>query len=228
MAEYGSRFINATGQVLIDSNYSNLGMRQKGSGNTGQTLIQYLSFAGGNPVLAINANALIRVSAGVRSGNTTTFTIVSFEPNTAFEWWCFDDVAYAERYPGAYGMIVRNKNTGAVVFDSRCKYMRVLDFVAGTAPNALTQLAPPFVTKSYGVGKVAAVQCQFSYYSDTVQFSPPPNQQYMIIVWDAFMKPYIGNFEAAYRVETQFITTNVPPALSRPNYSYMLIDVSGL
>lgn len=228
MAEYGSRFINATGQVLIDSTYSNMGMRQKGSGNTGQSLVQTVAFANGNPVLAVSGNGLLRISQGQRSGNITTFTIRSFEPNTAFEWWCFDDVAYAERYNSTHGMIVRNKNTGAVVFDSRCKYMRVLEFLAGQAPNATTQLQPPFVSRSYGVGKVAAVQCQFSYYSDAVQISPPPRPLFAIIVWDAFMKPTNGNFEAAYRVEMQYDTTNVPPAMYSPNYAYLLIDVSGL
>ena len=159
---YGFRVRNANGFIQIDGTYRNAALVAKYTitpGNVsnpnGMYLTDFTIPNGINPLIVgatPSGGNNICMSLLSRSGNSWTYRIATTSRNP-IELYHFDNMSLAA-VAGTVGMRVRNINTGEVVFDSRCKYMRVLDFLAGkeTLPNFPSQ------TKSYGVAKVGVLQ----------------------------------------------------------------------
>lgn len=180
MAEYGIKIKNANGFVVIDGNYSNLGLRQKGTIRTDQGQVQpggmfyrELTISGGDtPMIALQcASSFCLVSRVVKSGSSWTYTISTTEAADV-SYFIFDKAQFVSRYNTNYGLIVKNKNTGLVVFDSRAPYMRIIGVIQGSDPYTSIK------TTSYATSKVAVIQCtrQIVRYNEAFPGSPPMTQ----------------------------------------------------
>ncbi|WP_313299988.1 hypothetical protein [Pseudomonas sp.] len=161
MAE-GFRIRNANGFVQVDSNYRNAALVTKytinpgGASNpNGMFLTDFTIPYGINPLVVgttPGGNNAICMHLLSRSGNAWTYRIATTTRNP-IELYHFDNMSIAP-VVGKVGMRVRNINTGEIVFDSRCKYMRVLDFIHGKSEVADF----PRQTKNYAVTKTGVLQ----------------------------------------------------------------------
>lgn len=133
----GFRLRRANQTVAIDSNYFNLALRQKGTlvlsnapnpsvPNTKQGTIavngneSFIAYRCSEPV----AMVLAKAQNGVVE---YTFTGIS-AGNIGIDWYLFDLPEYGQAFASAGKFIVRRPSDARVVFDSRMKYLKVLDF----------------------------------------------------------------------------------------------------
>ncbi|WP_236233202.1 hypothetical protein [Pseudomonas tohonis] len=161
MADIGVRLRGNSGEFLqVDGEYANMALSHKGSFTT--SAVVYTSWRSGSvtisgaksPVIAIRCSTTWFLSSTVIDGSTYTYTIATQGAATV-EYWIFDEPDYSIG-SGPVGLRIRNRNTGLVVFDSRKKYMKVIDFFS-TASYA-------DVTKNYP-GKIPAVVISFRGYA---------------------------------------------------------------
>lgn len=230
MADYGVLIKNPSGSVLIDGVYANLALRTSGVGVASTAASPGYTFTvtvtgGGQPVLAVACPQYCIVGSGMASGANTVFTVLCMVQNASVNWYVYDDPSFCTPFSTNWGLIVRNKNTGKVVFDSRMKYMKVIGFESGSAPEDPTN---PFISKSYSVGKVAVVQCQKSYVSDFRVVSPPPDQQVMVLLFNSMFKVSTATLQAQMIITQQFTDSTVPPALNQSAYAFLILDISDL
>ncbi|MDQ7989009.1 MAG: hypothetical protein REI09_05175 [Candidatus Dactylopiibacterium sp.] len=149
-----ARRVNGGG-VQFDPTYCNLVARSAGSlavtawdGWSGARAAT-LSFdnPSGLAMVAYRASALTACMLVTSSGTTSSFKFISYDASTV-DYWIFDVPQYGTRYyEAAYGMRVKRLD-GSVAFDSRYRYMRVLDIVRTEAAA---------FSRSYGAGVVPAV-----------------------------------------------------------------------
>lgn len=136
----GLRIRNASNVVQIDSNFQNLALRQQGSvvsaatptGGTGWSWATITVPASG--VVAYRCAAPCYILDSSPSGGTRTVTFWVKGLSVTVAWYLFDTADLGQSYGGTVGLRVRNP-AGAVAFDSRMKYMRVIDQLSGGAPT---------------------------------------------------------------------------------------------
>jgi hypothetical protein len=131
------------GSVAIDANYFNLGLRQSGSlvlSNTPNPNVPAskngsITVSTDQAIIAYRASHPTALVVGKVSGGQTTFTFlgVNANGNISVDWWLFDLPEYAMSFSSAGKMIARRPQDGRVAFDSRKKYLKVLDFFAGVS-----------------------------------------------------------------------------------------------
>lgn len=156
----GLRVRNANGFVQIDGNYRNSALVAKytvnpsAASNANGMYITDLTIPYGiYPVLVghtpggSNSMAFSLLS---RTGNSWTYRILT-TTRAAIEVYHFDNMSIA-KITGTVGIRVRNATTGEVVFDSRCKYMRIIDTNYGVGNNHVA------VDRTYGIAKVGIMQ----------------------------------------------------------------------
>lgn len=147
MANLIIRRNNAT--VAIDSNYFNLGLRQKGTLIASEVPNQEapatkrgeITLNSDQGMIAYRASHPAALILARPNGNgTTTYTFfgVNANGNVTIDWWLFDLPEYSMQFAGAK-FIIRRPVDGRIAFDSRNKYMKTLEFFRNTANETLTK-----------------------------------------------------------------------------------------
>ena len=134
----GFKLQRPDGSIAVDANYFNLGLRQTGrvrttlnGGNTPNIRGATFTVNTDQAILAFRAPSPVGVTHAVVSGGTTTYYLFGFsqeQQDFDIDWWLFDLPAYALQYTSGGKLIVRRPTDGVTVFDSRNKYMKVMDF----------------------------------------------------------------------------------------------------
>lgn len=176
----GLKVKNVNGFLVVDGTYSNLSLRSFGSFDmsnaeqmTNGAYFKAFQLLGNNPVVALGGASLALVLNSSLSGGVLTVVITS--PNrSAIPYYLYDDADKGLRLNNNYALLVRNTTTGQVVFDSRCRYMKIIDVITGNDANFTA------ITRDYSAftSSVAVVQSVRWRYGTTV-FLPgtPPKLQ---------------------------------------------------
>lgn len=230
MAEYGLTVKNSGGYLVIDGTYSNMGIRQSGALDMSDAsqlpngcYYKSFTFSASSPILALAGDYALVSSISLSNGVLTA--VIQAQSKSTLTYYLFDEAAYGARYNTAYGLVVKNKTTGVVVFDSRIKYMRVIDVIQGD-PGSNGGVS---ISRSYaGVASVAVVQCTRYRYGTTVVIpggNPPQTQP----IGAASASKAVG---ASVNIAVITLFT-YPPATNNPTfnddqpfYSYLVLDVS--
>lgn len=230
MAEYGLKIKNASGYLVIDGTYSNMALSSSGvlSFASAEQLINgayivNLNISGVSPSIALRTTAGASVLNAIKTGpNSFLFQIISTTRDSV-AYYVFDNVVMAPRYNTPYGLIVKNKNTGQVVFDSRCPYMRVIGVIAGD--NNLPQ------TLAYGSSAIAVVQAIRWRLDTYVVLGGPGGTPLIQPISATSFSRVVGNQVTIF---SSGVWTYAPaennPLLndSNPNFFYFVVDVSGI
>ncbi|MDR5778769.1 hypothetical protein QCE63_04900 [Caballeronia sp. LZ065] len=228
MADFGLQVFNANGYLQIDSTYANLALRQKGSfvsggaaSSTGWYKASLTVPYGVTPLLAVRpSSGMCSLISSSVSGSNITYLFYCSASAVTLSYWLFDSPAGIAG-SGSYGLIVNNAS-GVRVFDSRMPYLRILDFINGSATG-------PTLSANYGK-TIAVVQTELWYaYSVSV---PPYPQTGGIINFDAMaFSISSGNaFSASgqlleYSLEDPAPDVNTTP---RTSYAFLVVDVTNL
>lgn len=132
---HGLKIRNNGNFVVIDQNYSNLGLRQKIRyvQNTANSHREYrLVFTVDCTRSGVLAFRSLSDFTGVVwytqiSDTQKTVTLSSYSPVT-LDVYVFDNPVYAVK-KGTVGLRIKNPATGQWTFDSRCRYMKILGYV---------------------------------------------------------------------------------------------------
>jgi hypothetical protein len=135
--------------VLIDDSYENLTLHAKGSQfiktpALGETYVPYFTFSvpmigGMPPAIAIRCESRdmgMHIVHSVISGNNYVVTVL-WQPNIpngddgVLYWYAFYPTSKTSRGTGV--VVLRNRNTNIVTFDSDLKYLRVVDVISGSS-----------------------------------------------------------------------------------------------
>lgn len=237
MAEYGLRVKNANGFVQIDGTYANLALVEKltlsastqGGGPNNVIWSVTRDFTGyTNPAIALSPPSNVSVCwSGQLVGSTLRVTFWATSA-VSFEVYVFDVASRGQKFNINYGLIVKNKTTGAVVFDSRMKYMRVLESISGSSNNG----GFATINRAYaGALKVAVVQSVFWAWSshEIVPDDPVNPTAVGVITASMVTKPSANSIRIAaggvYSNSSRLSTNPVPNTYS-PGFSYIALDVS--
>ncbi|MBF8781019.1 hypothetical protein IV505_14980 [Pseudomonas fulva] len=135
----GFKLNRPDGSVAIDSNYFNLALRQKGSlvlssvpnPNTPGFKTGTMTVAGDQAIIAYRCEQPVAMYSARKVGGAFEFIFGGTNTSGSInvDWWLFDLPQYALQFASGGKMIVRRPTDGAVVFDSRNKYLKVMDFV---------------------------------------------------------------------------------------------------
>lgn len=232
MAEYGLKVNNPSGIVVIDGTYSNLALRSSGifdmtgATSTGSAYQKTFTLTAVTPVLALSCDSSVKCAVASISQNGTTVTVViETQAIGPVSYYLFDNPVYGAAFNIKYGLIVRNKTTGAVVFDSRLKYMRVLDFIVGSASGS----GYPSTSKSYaGVTKIAVVQCARKMYATT---TVTPGSPPLLLIIDTGGATYTASGNTI--TLSSFLRWQIGPTANitaynqdLTDYAYLVLDLS--
>jgi len=244
MADYGFRAVNPDGTVQVDSQFRNLAFRASGSASLSSSPVAFWRYGsavvpnGNGRIIAWRCNYPAALTHASTSGDNITLNFRSYTgpSNSAaptLTWYLFDE-------PGAvsipsnqfYGMIVRDA-AGNKTYDSRIPYAKWVDQISGTSsgmPLAQNGSSPSFTNYSYPGMVPAVVQGNLSTYVAEVPTNVGNHPDFMSI-FQAVMARQSGSTlslaSCGLGVGPYQTPTNTP-TVSRPNWSYTIIDVSGL
>ncbi|PZS71259.1 hypothetical protein [Stenotrophomonas maltophilia] len=122
-----------------------------GGKTIGRAVIQV---AGCNePILAVTCSgALVGVVSKSQSGSTYEWVINTDVVGASVTYWVFDTTDVAQmQFITTKGLRIRNPANNRVIFDSRYKYMRVLQMVSTLAGTGTVDIPIP-LTSGYAVG----------------------------------------------------------------------------
>lgn len=237
MAEYGLRIKNVNGFLQIDGTYANLALVEKltltatsvAGGPNGRIYFVTRDFPGyTNAAIALSVPSSVAVCWTGQLINGVLRVTFWATTQTPFEVYVFDVASRGQKFPINYGLLVKNKTTGAVVFDSRMKYMRVLDVVSGKSTNG----SFPTVDRNYPASKkIAIIQSIFwawSFYQ-VIPNDPIDPDAIAVISASCISKP--GSNAARFEQVQMYnnsgrISSNPEPNTYCSSYSYIVIDVS--
>ncbi|WP_162619859.1 hypothetical protein [Salinicola acroporae] len=141
MADYGISIVNDQSEILVNGSYENLCLRYKfnvsvdespGSA-TGYT--KQFSRQCDTPAIVLTGDpAFVRLIE--KDGNGFTFYVIANRsddsPNPKnITVWIFDKPRYGEKFNTNYGIQVLNPSNNSTIFDSRNKYLRIIDVISG-------------------------------------------------------------------------------------------------
>jgi hypothetical protein len=151
----GMRIRNNGNILQVDGNYQNMEVSAQGtattSGSYGGTSEMYADI----PIPSGRGNSLLAVygaTAAVycKKQDANTFRVFSQASTPAtFTYYLFST---PQAVSGGVGLKIRNNTTGAVLFNSRYKYLRVLDYLTGTLA------IDSAISRQYPGKKVAIIQ----------------------------------------------------------------------
>ncbi|PTA70493.1 MULTISPECIES: hypothetical protein [unclassified Stenotrophomonas] len=162
----GGRIRNEGGSLIqIDPSWECLGMKTGpfvvqtsaytvpgvGGRTIGRAVIQV---AGCNePILAVNcSSALVGVVSKSQSGSTYEWVISTDIVGASVTYWVFDTTDVAQmKFITTKGLRMRNPANNRVIFDSRYKYMRVLQMVNTLVGTGTVDIPVP-LSSGYAVG----------------------------------------------------------------------------
>lgn len=232
MAEYGLKIKNSSGYVQIDGTYSNMAVSKSGelNFNSANQLVNgvyslLISVQGVSPSIALvnPSGGAVMVGSSWRSGSNFNFYVYSTTRGIG-KYYIFDDVSMANKYNTEYGLVVKNKNTSRVVFDSRCPYMRVIDSISGSNTESLP------LTRNYGISEIAIIQSLRIRYDQTVVVGGSPTRPDLIPI---SASSFVSISGSSVTISNGVIWT-YPPSPDNPtisdinqNYHYVILDISG-
>lgn len=162
----GARIRNDGGSLVqIDPSFECLGLKEAATtisvpsytvpGGGGRTIGKTtISSAGCNePILALFCGAsFVGVMSRSQSGSTFSWEIVTEAAGASVTYWIFDTTDVAQiQFSLTKGLRIRNASNNRVIFDSRYKYMRILQVVNRTVGTAEVNESIP-LTSGYAVG----------------------------------------------------------------------------
>ncbi|MCX2891860.1 hypothetical protein OO258_26890, partial [Pseudomonas sp. DCB_BI] len=228
---------HANGFVQIDGTYSNLALVERltltatsqAGGPNGVIYYIVRDFPGyTTPTIALSMANNVGVCWSGQLVNgvlRVTFWATARNP---FEVYVFDVASRGQRFAINYGLVVKNKTTGAVVFDSRMKYMRVLGTVSGRSTNG----SFPTTDRSYpALKKIAVIQCVFWAWSfhEIIPDDPSNPSAIGLITASMITKPSatsvrlqgVNTYNNANR-----LSSNPVPNTYCASYHYIMLDIS--
>jgi len=163
----GFRVKGPAGIGTVDPSYQTMGLRASGTIDlvtrvpASTNLTAYyanLVLPGDAPFLAIRCQTSVFISSSGRDANGNwTYLLYCINNTTTVEWYLFDRTNYALQAPGNKGLRVRNPANGNVVFDSRMRTLRVLDFYQLVGDRGSNAVSPNY-DNTWAGKKVAVVQ----------------------------------------------------------------------
>lgn len=124
-------------------------------GNGGKTYGRAVITVGGcnEPILALAcAGAFVGVMRKSQSGTTYEWELVTDVVGAVVTYWIFDTTDVASmQFITTKGLRIRNPANNRVIFDSRFKYMRVVQMVNAVAGTAAAHQGIPLIS-GYAVG----------------------------------------------------------------------------
>ncbi len=160
------------------------------------------------------------------SGSSITYYFHCIVSGVSVQYWIFNDPSVAT-LSGNYGLQVFNA-AGAKVFDSRTKYMLVIDTMA-SAGVLVGDTIDNGISRSYS-GTPAVVQGQLRYVISNNGVGNPPN----ITVISVMTAPAVSFSGGTVTWKTEnpstvsFTNQNVPESQNHLAYDYMVLDVSNI
>ncbi|RKP43789.1 hypothetical protein [Pararobbsia silviterrae] len=235
---YGARIYNANGFLQITGQFKNLAFRAKGSTVSGGTALPghafyqaSYTFAGSAvSILAFACAAPCAILSCVDNGNGTfTATFAVNGTGVTVQVFVFDDPAYST-IVGNYGVRVRTDDGSAVAFDSRTRYMRVINFVGGSEASGTGPDGG--VSYNNSSSSIAVVQTQLRCDSTASLTIVPPSQFTYAYNFAALVASISGAQLALSKVAmstyggTVSASPSLPPSYSQTGWGYLILDVS--
>lgn len=148
---------NGNSALLIDESYSNLAVRQSGvvvsgAANSYGFSTVTISLEHDQSVLAVRSSNKVGILNTSYSAGRVSYTLLCIGGVATVEYWNFDLPKYASFDPQHAKLIVRNPTTGEKAYDSRLRYMRVINFQYTTGGD---QVQP--ITTNYAADVKTAV-----------------------------------------------------------------------
>lgn len=133
------RFYNQNFATQIDSFYANHCVLTSGAINIPANGSLAITIAATAPLVAYRGTYLVTVLQQVKNGNGTwTLTIGAGPYGAVGTYYIFDVVSGSSQlFSTPVGLRIRNPANGAVVFDSRMKYMRVVQIADNAADGGV-------------------------------------------------------------------------------------------
>lgn len=167
MSNFGARVINATGNVQLDADYSNLWLNAKyalsvgtlPNNGTAKTIFSIPTALAGECVVALCPqifNANVRFGLNKLLG-TDNYEIWSSVGSITFDVYIFGVNMSGSASNDTYGILLL-RGDGTVAFDSRNKHMRVVDYKClPSVVGVLEDENKVFYTATYTTGRKYAV-----------------------------------------------------------------------
>ncbi|AUV61904.1 hypothetical protein HWB52_gp89 [Pseudomonas phage Littlefix] len=238
MAEYGLEIKNVANVVQIDGNFNNLAFRSKGtavlgeaSGSTGMRYARITTGASPTSMVAVKTNGYTYLANVIDNGNGTRTYVWIVDPGTTVTYYIFDEIEYCPPRTDKYGLIVKNKVTGKVAFDSRYKYMRVVQMLT---INDFPAAWPGQSTYPMSTPNPGFVQGVTGYYLQAVPEGDPTDPGNM--AWGSIYGRVCvkSSGATAYLQTTLMDQAHYPPGFPMPpqaTYRYtthMVLDLTGM
>ncbi len=224
----GLRVRGSGGVLQIDGNFFNLALKQKGLLSV---VFQPDGYGYANLQVVASSKALIAFlcpnmcflrTMSIGSGVINCqFRAIN---GSSIQWFLFDDPSTMSIGNQKLGLIVRNRITQKVVFDSRYKYMKVLQSYSSS------NYATPPAFYSFPGRAVAIVQGQLSYAITHDYIGQPPNgidvAQFEAVTTSSQNGSVNIRFSAV--VSTESSGQPVEESADYPNCNILMIDVTGI
>lgn len=217
----GIRIINNVGTVLIDNNYSNLALRQKGTEVVpgGGPSAPFVAITNGvdSPCIAILSDrpAVVR---NINNASSPRFALRGRDGpvSTNVEYFIFDKPLQSMAV-GSVGIVVKTA-AGVVCFDSRLKYARVVDVFGGPA------LADWVGTRTYAAGrKYAVAQLQTARRITSQNLGGGSFE----VTWTNSMSQVVDNVVTTTMTDYQTKPASAARTESNLGATFAVIDVTG-
>ncbi|MGE8045134.1 hypothetical protein ACQKO6_13095 [Pseudomonas monteilii] len=181
----GFKLNRSDGSVAIDANYSNLALRQKGSVVLNQVKNQTnpgvksadVVVASDQSIIAYRSNYPCVLMYANRSGGTISYGFSGTQTESQMgaplivDWWLFDLPSYGLQYASGGKLIVRNPNNGQTVFDSRNKYLKIMDFVTSASGRRSYGKTPAVIVVNRAWSRSAQIMAGGQFVLEQIQTS---------------------------------------------------------
>ncbi|MGD9756435.1 MAG: hypothetical protein AB7U71_02805 [Comamonas sp.] len=230
---------NPNRTVLIDDSYENLTLHAKGSQfiktpGLGETYVPYFTFSvpmigGVPPAIAIRCESGdmgMHILRSVISGNSLVVTVL-WEPvipngdNGTLYWYAFYPANKTSLGKGA--LVLRNRSTGVITFDSDFNYLRVVDVVSGVSE----------ASKSYPSGRryaAIAMRVQYVVVTDNVYLEHVDAWRWYAD-WEFMTSRWVNQNLNIRKVQMHQTEEGIPNGgggtWSQSGYSFLIVDVTG-
>lgn len=230
---------NPNRTVLIDDSYENLTLHAKGSQfiktpALGETYVPYFTFSvpmigGVPPAIAIRCESRdmgMHIVHSVISGNNYVVTVL-WQPNIPngddgiLYWYAFYPTSKTSRGTGV--VVLRNRHTNIVTFDSDLKYLRVVDVISGSSET----------TANYPAGRTyasIAMRIQYRVQTDSVYLERVDAWRWSVD-WDILSARWTGSTlnirNVSMRQVDQGIPNEVGGVWQQVGFSFLVVDVTG-
>jgi hypothetical protein len=234
MADYGIVIRNTSSQLQIDGTFKNLAVRERGSVvsggaqmGTGWYYATLTTTAGSTPIVAFRSSGPCYLRRTQRSGGSVTYTFHCQGAGVTVWYWIFDDPLLSP-VSGNWGLRINNAS-GSPVFDSRAKYMRVLDMLS--SPGSLNDPIDSGIQRSYPGASPALMQGQLRCIIQNTQIGGAPPIVDYVQTMSAVAATFPGNGVSWQLQGVSVINFNrqpLPESINHWGYDYMVIDVNGM